>query len=44
METGVKEIDMVMNLGALIDGDYGRVFRDINGVVVAAGVKGSVKV
>lgn len=33
---GAREIDMVMNIGALKDGDAGLVARDIGAVVVAA--------
>ncbi|KAJ7289340.1 hypothetical protein C8J57DRAFT_1114978 [Mycena rebaudengoi] len=34
---GAKEIDMVVNIGALKAGDYGLVYSDIKGVVDAAG-------
>lgn len=33
---GVQEIDMVMNVGALIEGDHERVLEDIRAVVTAA--------
>lgn len=34
---GASEIDMVMNIGAMKSGDYRTVYRDIEGVVTAAG-------
>ncbi len=40
VEEGAQEIDMVLNLGALIDGDYHLVEEDIRGVVAAS--KGAV--
>lgn len=36
VEKGAQEIDMVINIGALIAGDHDRVYRDIKGVVGAA--------
>ncbi len=36
MEKGARELDMVINIGALKQGDYDRVLRDIRGVVSEA--------
>ncbi len=36
VEDGAQEVDMVINVGALREGDYDLVFRDIKGVVDAA--------
>lgn len=44
IENGAKEIDMVINIGALKSGDYDRVRSDIEEVVIAARGKASVKV
>jgi deoxyribose-phosphate aldolase len=41
---GALEVDMVMNIGAVKDGDYGLVERDIRAVVDAAKGKARVKV
>lgn len=41
---GAQEIDMVINIGALKDGDTELVFKDIAAVVKAAGDKAAVKV
>lgn len=41
---GATEIDMVVNIGALKDGDYELVERDIRGVVISAKGKALVKV
>ncbi len=41
---GAKEIDMVMNVSALKDRDYGAVASDIAGVVAAVGTAARVKV
>jgi len=39
IKNGTHELDMVMNVGALHSGDENLVYRDIRGVVVAAGDK-----
>ena len=44
VENGAKEIDMVINIGALKSGDYGRVKSDIEEVVIAAKPAAIVKV
>lgn len=44
VENGAKEIDMVINIGALKSGDYGRVKTDIEEVVIAAKPGATVKV
>lgn len=44
VENGAKEIDMVINIGALKSGDYGRVKTDIEEVVIAAKPAAIVKV
>lgn len=44
VEDGAKEIDMVINIGAAIDGDWELVERDIRAVVNAAGGNAAVKV
>ncbi len=44
IENGAKEIDMVINIGALKSRDYDRVKSDIEEVVIAARGKASVKV
>lgn len=44
VELGAREIDMVMNVGALKDKAYAAVGRDITGVVAAAGAGITVKV
>ena len=36
MENGAEEIDMVINIGKLKQGDYKAVFEDVNKVVLAA--------
>ena len=41
---GAQEVDMVINIGALKDGDYDLVTRDIKGVVDAAGGRALTKV
>lgn len=41
---GADEVDMVINIGALKDGDYDLVSRDIKGVVDAAAGQATVKV
>ena len=41
---GAEELDMVINIGALRDGDHQTVYQDIKGVVDAAFGKASVKV
>jgi len=38
VENGAEEVDMVMNIGAMKSGDGDLVYRDIKGVVDAAGV------
>ena len=38
VEDGASEIDMVMNIGAFLSGDYATVEADIRGVVKASGV------
>jgi len=38
VENGAEEVDMVMNIGAMKSGDADLVYRDIKGVVDAAGV------
>ncbi len=38
VEAGAREIDMVLNVGALKDGDHGLAGRDVAAVVQAAGV------
>lgn len=43
VEDGAEEIDMVINIGALKDRDYGLVYRDIKGVVDAAAKMAQVK-
>jgi deoxyribose-phosphate aldolase len=43
VENGAEELDMVINVGALIDGDYDLVHNDIFGVVEATGGKAIVK-
>ena len=37
VEDGAEEIDMVVNIGAVIDGNYDRVEEDIRAVVEASG-------
>lgn len=44
VEDGAKEIDMVINIGAAIDGDWELVERDIRAVVNAVGGNAAVKV
>jgi deoxyribose-phosphate aldolase len=44
VENGAKEIDMVINIGALKSGEYGRVKTDIEEVVIAAKPSAIVKV
>ncbi len=44
MENGAREIDMVINIGALKSGDYDRVRSDIEEVVIASRGKAVVKV
>jgi deoxyribose-phosphate aldolase len=44
VSNGAQELDMVINVGALIDGDYEFVYNDIKGVVDAATEKACVKV
>ncbi len=44
VQDGVEEIDMVINIGALLDGDYEKVREDIKAVVEAAHPKAIVKV
>ena len=44
VQNGAGEIDMVINIGALKDGDYDYVLEDIKGVVEAAGEGVKVKV
>jgi deoxyribose-phosphate aldolase len=44
VENGAEEIDMVINIGALKDGDHELVFQDIKSVVDAVHPKGIVKV
>lgn len=44
IENGAKEIDMVINIGALKSGDYGRVKNDIEEVVIASKPDAIVKV
>ncbi|KDR93911.1 deoxyribose-phosphate aldolase [Peptoclostridium litorale DSM 5388] len=44
VQNGAGEIDMVINIGALKDGDYDYVLKDIKGVVEAAGEGVKVKV
>lgn len=44
IENGAEEVDMVVNIGALKDGDYRQVQKDIEGVVNAAEGKAIVKV
>jgi len=44
VENGAKEIDMVINIGALKSGDYGKVKNDIEEVVIASKPKAIVKV
>jgi deoxyribose-phosphate aldolase len=39
LENGAEELDMVLNVGALHSGDDNLVYRDIRGVVMAAGGK-----
>ena len=41
---GVQEVDMVMNIGAMKDGDYDLVLKDMKAVVEAAAGKALVKV
>jgi len=41
---GAEELDMVINIGALRDGDHQAVYQDIKGVVDAASGKATVKV
>jgi deoxyribose-phosphate aldolase len=44
IENGAQEVDMVINIGALKDGDYELVFSDIKAVVDVAAGKALVKV
>ena len=44
IDNGAQEIDMVINVGALCDGNYLLVYEDIKGVVDAAAGKTKVKV
>ncbi|RAV21791.1 deoxyribose-phosphate aldolase [Paenibacillus contaminans] len=44
VENGASEIDMVLNVGRLLDGDYAAVERDIRGVVEAVNGSALVKV
>ena len=44
VRNGADELDMVINVGALRDGDHELVLREIGGVVEAAGGKAKVKV
>jgi deoxyribose-phosphate aldolase len=44
VKNGAEEVDMVINVGALKDKDYERVYEDIKGVVEAAHPKALVKV
>lgn len=44
VEDGAREVDMVMNIGALKDKNYELVYRDIKGVVQAAAGMAAVKV
>lgn len=44
VENGAREIDMVINVGALKSGDYGRVKNDIEEVVIASKPNAIVKV
>ena len=44
VKNGAEELDMVINVGALRDGDIDAVYEDIAGVVKAADGKASVKV
>lgn len=44
IQNGAQEVDMVINIGALKDGDYGLVEQDIKAVVDAAKGKAIVKV
>jgi len=44
VEIGANEIDMVINIGNLLDGDYVSVLKDIKEVVHSVGIKAVVKV
>ena len=44
VQNGAEEIDMVINIGALKDGDHELVYRDIQAVVDAVHPDGIVKV
>jgi len=44
IEDGAKELDMVMNVGKFLSGDYDLVRRDVEGVVAEAKKAGDVKV
>ena len=44
VENGADEVDMVINIGALKDGEYDYVLEDIRGVVEAAHPRAKVKV
>lgn len=44
IEDGAKELDMVMNVGKFLSGDYDLVRRDVEGVVAEARKAGDVKV